>query len=213
MPAIKLIFKTCLLLIVVTILGTIGINSMVKKSSENSIYGSASEMPRNKVGLLLGTGKYVAGGRINLYYKFRIDAAVDLFNNKKVDFILVSGDNSRKSYDEPSTIKNDLMERGIPAERIFLDYAGFRTLDSVVRCKEIFGQKSITIISQQFHNERAIFIARQNNIEAIGFNAKDVNVQYGFKTRIREYLARVKMVLDLIFGKKPKFLGDKIEIK
>jgi len=213
MPAIKLIFKTCLLLIVVTILGTIGINSMVKKSSENSIYGSASEVPRNKVGLLLGTGKYVAGGRINLYYKFRIDAAVDLFNNKKVDFILVSGDNSRKSYDEPSTIKNDLMERGIPAERIFLDYAGFRTLDSVVRCKEIFGQKSITIISQQFHNERAIFIARQNNIEAIGFNAKDVNVQYGLKTRIREYLARVKMVLDLIFGKKPKFLGDKIEIK
>jgi len=186
---------------------------MVKKSSENSIYGSASEVPRNKVGLLLGTGKYVAGGRINLYYKFRIDAAVDLFNNKKVDFILVSGDNSRKSYDEPSTIKNDLMERGIPAERIFLDYAGFRTLDSVVRCKEIFGQKSITIISQQFHNERAIFIARQNNIEAIGFNAKDVNVQYGLKTRIREYLARVKMVLDLIFGKKPKFLGDKIEIK
>jgi SanA protein len=138
---------------------------------------------------------------------------VRLFKEGKVDFILVSGDNSTKDYDEPSTIKVDLIKKGIPSNKIYLDYAGFRTLDSVVRCKKIFGQSSITIISQQFHNERAIYIAKLKDIEAVGFNAKDVSVQYGFKTRLRERLARVKMVLDLIFDKKPKFLGEKIEIK
>ena len=126
---------------------------------------------------------------------------------------MVSGDNSKKDYDEPSTIKNDLINKGVPANRIYLDYAGFRTLDSIIRSKKIFGQNSITIISQQFHNERAIYLANMNKIDAVGFNATDVNTYYGFKTIMREKFARVKMMIDLIFGKEAKFLGDKVEIK
>ena len=126
---------------------------------------------------------------------------------------MVSGDNSSTDYDEPSTIKNDLVAQGIPPTKIFLDYAGFRTLDSVVRSKEIFGQHEVTIISQQFHNERGIYIAESKGMKAVGINAKDVSTPYGFKTRLRERFARVKMMLDLIFGKKPKFLGEKIQIK
>lgn len=202
-----------LLIGIFSLIGLFGADRLVEKTASDKVFNSTEEIPYNKVGLFLGTGKILSNGRINLYYKYRIDAAGELFKAGKIDYILVSGDNSTKDYDEPSTIKEDLIKNGIPANRIFLDYAGFRTLDSVVRCKEIFGQSSITIISQQFHNERAIYIAKRKDIDAVGFNAQDVNVNYGFKTQIREKFARVKMVLDLIFGKKPKFLGEKIKIK
>ena len=186
---------------------------VVKNNASKNIYDEINEIPSNKVGLLLGTKKQLSRNHTNLYYQYRIDAAVALFEAGKIEYVLVSGDNSRKDYDEPTDMRDDLLARGIPSEKIFLDYAGFRTLDSVVRCKEIFGQSRITVISQQFHNERAIFIAEQKGIDAIGFNAKDVGRRYGFKTMQREKLARVKMMLDLAVKKSPKFLGEKIEIK
>ena len=206
---LKLIIVTVSLLAIVVITS----NSWVEKAAKQNLYNSAKEIPHNKVGLLLGTGKYLVNGRINLYYKYRLNAAVKLYKEGKIDYILVSGDNSSRYYDEPTTIKRDLMDNGIPEDRIYLDYAGFRTLDSVIRSREIFGQKSITIISQQFHNERALFIAKRKGIVAIGFNAQDVNVHYGLKTRVRERFARVIMMLDLVFHKKPKFLGEKIIIE
>jgi SanA protein len=209
----KTILKIGLVIGILALIAIFGADNLVEKTASDKVFNSVNEIPYNKVGLLLGTGKFLSDGRINLYYEYRVEAAVSLFNAGKVDFILVSGDNSTKDYDEPSTIKQDLIRKGIPANSIYLDYAGFRTLDSVVRCKEIFGQKSVTIISQQFHNERAIYIAKWKDIEAIGFNARDVNIRYGFKTQLREKFARVKMVLDLILGAKPKFLGEKIEIK
>ncbi|WP_340154280.1 ElyC/SanA/YdcF family protein [uncultured Winogradskyella sp.] len=171
-------------------------------------YNDIESIPKNKVGLVLGASRLAPSGNINLFYKHRVDAAVALYNACKIEYILVSGDNSRKDYDEPTDFKNDLIEKGIPAERIFLDYAGFRTLDSIVRAKEIFGQDAITIISQKFHNERAIYIAQHFGINAIAYNAKDV-----FKRPTREYLARAKASLDLLFNVEPKFLGDKIAIK
>jgi SanA protein len=213
MRYIKRILKIGILVGILSLIGIFGANRLVEKSASDKVFNSTKEIPHNKVGLFLGTGKFLSNGRINLYYKYRIEAAVKLFKAGKIDFIIVSGDNSKKDYDEPSTIKEDLINKGIPSSKIYLDYAGFRTLDSVVRCKEIFGQSSITVISQQFHNERAIYIAKRKDINAIGFNARDVNVHYGFKTRLRERFARVKMVLDLIIGKKPKFLGEKIDIK
>lgn len=184
----------------------------VKNNAETRVYKEVSEIPKNKVGLLLGTAKWLPGGSVNLYYKYRLEATVRLFQQGRIDFVLVSGDNSRKEYDEPTTMKEDLVAAGIPEDRIFLDYAGFRTLDSVVRSKEIFGQQSITIISQQFHNERAIFLADRYGIDAIGYNARDVSRAYGFKVQVREKLARCKMMLDLIFGKDPKFLGERVTI-
>lgn len=186
---------------------------IVEINAANKVYNSTVKIPSNKFGLLLGTGKTLRNGYINLFYKYRIEAAVKLFKSGKINFILVSGDNGSKNYDEPTTIKKDLIARGIPSSKIYLDYAGLRTLDSMVRCKEIFGQKSITVISQQFHNERALYIARKKGINAVGFNAKSVGGSNGKKVRIRERFARVKMVLDLTFGKKPKYLGKKVEIE
>ncbi len=188
-------------------------NWMVKSNAEGKLYNSTQEIPFNQVGLLLGTGKTLQNGYPNLYYKYRIDAAVALYKAGKIKRILISGDNGNKDYDEPTDMKNDLIARGIPEAHIKLDFAGFRTLDSMVRSKEIFGQQSITVISQAFHNERAVYIGERNDINTIGFNAKSVTANYGFKTKIRERFARVKMMLDLTFGKQPKFLGEKIIIK
>ena len=109
--------------------------------------------------------------------------------------------------------KNELLKKGIPENKIYLDYGGLRTLDSVVRLKEIFGQNTVTMISQEFHNERAIYLAEHFGIKAIGFNAEDVTNRLGFKTQIREYFARVKVFVDIIFNLEPKFLGEKIEIQ
>lgn len=190
-----------------------GFDTMVKRNARNKIFSSVEKIPYNKVGLLLGTSKYLSNGHLNLYYKYRIEAAIELYKKGKIKFILISGDNSIKEYDEPNTMKNDLIKRGIPRNKIFLDYAGFRTLDSIIRAKEIFGQEKITVISQQFHNERAIFIAQRKGLECFGFNAPDVDKYYGLKTRMREKLARIKMILDLATNKKPKFLGEMIEIK
>ena len=167
-----------------------------------------------QVGSLLSTSKYLQNGNINLYYQYRLEATVSLYQNGKIDYILISGDNGQKSYNEPETFKDDLIKSGIPADKIYLDYAGFRTLDSIVRAKEIFGQNKITIISQKFHNERAIYISENKDIEAVGFNAKDVTFRYGLKIQIRELLARTKMMIDLyVINEQPKFLGDKIQIR
>ena len=187
-------------------------NILIKNKSKGRLFDSTENLPKNRVGLLLGTGKYLKSG-INPYYRYRIEAAIQLFKTNKLDFILISGDNSRKNYDEPSAMKNDLVQAGIPGSRIFLDYAGFRTYDSIIRSKKIFGLDSMTIISQRFHNERAIYISRKFGMETIGYNAEDVALKRGLKTRLREILARDKMMLDLLLNKKPKFLGDKIEIK
>lgn len=198
---------------VITVISIITFNYIIINSTKGLTFNETAIIPKNKVGLILGTGKFVRNGNINLYYKYRIDAAVSLYKAHKIEFILISGDNSTKNYDEPSTFKEDLIARGIPANKIFLDYAGFRTLDSVVRAKDIFGQNKITIISQKFHNERAVFIANQKGIQAIGFNAQGVSKRYGIKVQLREYLARTKVFIDLLFLIKPKFLGKKISIE
>ncbi len=212
----KNIFKYLKFAVLIIIIGVSSIpvsNFLVTRHAEGTVFNKVADIPYNNVGLLLGTSKTLGNGSINLYYKYRIEAAVTLYNAGKVKFILISGDNGNKNYDEPTTIKEDLIEQGIPSSKIFLDYAGFRTLDSVVRCKEIFGQKSVTVISQKFHNERALFIASTKGIRAVGFNAKGVSLRYGKKTMLRELFARVKMMLDLAVGKSPKFLGEKIVIK
>ena len=192
-------------------IGLFTADALVERESELT-YNHESQIPANRVGLVLGTSKYLRNGNPNLYYRYRIEAAVKLYKSGKVEYLLVSGDNSTKMYDEPTMMKEDLIAKGIPASRIYLDYAGFRTLDSVVRAKEIFGQASFTVVSQQFHNERAIFLAKWFELDVVGLNAKDVGVRYGLKTKVRERFARVKMLIDLLLGTKPKFGGQPIEI-
>lgn len=187
-------------------------NYTVVHTTGEFVYQDVSSVPRNKAGLLLGTSKLLQSGLPNQYFQNRIQAAEDLFKAGRIDVIVISGDNSRKGYNEPKDIKDELVQRGIPENKIYLDYAGFRTLDSIVRMEKIFGQKSFTVISQKFHNERAIYIARAKGLQAIGYNAEDVDAYSGFKTQLREKLARVKLFLDLWTGKKPKFLGEPVII-
>ncbi len=188
-------------------------NYWINSNTKTQLYTDVNEIPFRKVGLVLGASKKTIRGTNNFYFSYRIQAAYELFKAHKVQYLLVSGDNHIKGYDEPSDMREALIALGVPDSCIVLDYAGFRTLDSVVRCNEVFGEDSITIISQEFHNQRALFIANKNNIQAIGFNVKDVNQNYSFKTRLREYFARVKCVLDIyVLYTSPKFLGKKIKI-
>ncbi len=207
------ILKLSIVAIILVLLAIFIANYLVENSTKNKVFNDVNKIPKNKVGLVLGTTKLLKGGWINVYFTYRINAVVELYNAKKIDFILVSGDNGSENYDEPTDFKNSLIEKGIPENKIFLDYAGFRTLDSVVRAKEVFGLTKITIISQKFHNQRAIYLAEKNGIEAVGYNATDIRGRYGLKVKLREYLARVKVFVDILFRVKPKFLGEKIEIK
>ncbi len=194
------------------ILLTFWANHTIEYATDDYVTSSINKLPKEKVGLVLGTSKSLKNGNKNPYFFYRIEAAEELFKSGKIDYIIVSGDNSSQYYNEPEDMQTELIGRGIPKTKIFLDFAGLRTLDSVVRAKEIFGQNSYLIISQRFHNERAVFLAQKKGIEAYGYNAKDVNKKAGFKTNLREYFARVKVFWDLFFGVDPKFSGSKVVI-
>lgn len=186
---------------------------IIGAATEGRTYHSLKQIPHRRVGLLLGCSRRLSDGRANLFFSNRVHAAAELFRAGKVDYLLVSGDNRRKEYNEASDMRETLMGAGIPASRIYCDYAGLRTLDSVVRARGVFCQKEITIVSQRFHTERAIFIAMHNGIDAIGYNAAEVDAYNTFKTKCREQLARVRAVLDVcLLRTAPKFGGEKIEI-
>jgi SanA protein len=196
-----------------SLLAIAGATLIIRRAAQGRTYRSVTAIPHRRVGLLLGCGKTLANGRENLYFRNRILAAAALLRAEKIDYLIVSGDNRTRAHDETTDMKNSLVKLGVPADRIYGDYAGFRTLDSVVRAKEIFGQTELTVISQKFHNERAIFIARRRGIDAVGFDAADVDAYAGFKTNCREQLARVRTVLDvLLLRTRPKYLGPKIMI-
>jgi len=190
-----------------------GAGALIQAAAKGRTYSDVSTIPFRRVGLVLGCSQRLSDGRANLFFAHRVSAAVQLFKAHKVDYVIVSGDNHVVGYDEPTDMKKALVRAGIPAERVYCDFAGFRTFDSIIRVKEVFGQKRITIISQEFHNQRAIYIAEAHGVDALGFNAEDVDSFNSFRTRLRERIARVKTVLDVcLLRTHPKFLGPKIEI-
>ena len=189
------------------------IDQWVWWSTRDQRFSRIEDVPHHKVGLLLGTSRYVLKEhKLNLFYIYRIRAAVQLFNAGKVDYILVSGDNRTASYNEPAMMLADLLRCRIPRDHIVLDYAGFRTYDSMIRCRDVFGEKDIVIISQPFHNARALFIANHTGMNAVAFNANDVQAAKRVKNFFRERGARVRMMFDLMFGTTPKLDGPHITI-
>lgn len=188
-------------------------NWWIIRSTESRIYSSIEKIPENKVGVVLGASKYLGSHQqyINPYFKRRMEAAAALYHAGKVKHLLVSGDNHSKNYDEPTDMRDYLISLGVPCEAITLDYAGFRTFDSMIRAQLIFGLNSFTIISQEFHNQRALFICDQLGINAVAYNAK--NVYMGPKSYLREYLAKTKSVIDFLVGTQPKYLGCREKIK
>ncbi|MBF0409729.1 MAG: YdcF family protein [Candidatus Riflebacteria bacterium] len=210
----KIILSVVSLILILIVAAVFLADSYIASFSQNYCYDEVEKIPEKKVALILGTSPVAASGRTNSFYKLRIDAAEVLYNAKKVQHFLVSGDNSTKEYDEPTCIRNDLIKRGIPAEIIYRDYAGFRTLDSIIRANRIFSLNDFIVVSQKFHNERAVFLARTNGLNAFGYNALlPDNGRIKASHKLRELLARAKAILDVfVLSTKPKFLGDKIEI-
>lgn len=181
-------------------------------ASHGRIFSNVDKLGDKNVGLIFGTSDRLSNGQDNPYFRYRIDAAEALWKAGKLQTVLVSGDNRTAYYNEPEKMKQALIERGIPKSRIFCDYAGLSTLDSVVRAKEVFGLTSIVFISQRFQDERAIYLAKANGIDAYGFAAQEVNIS-GDRTKFREVAARVKMWLDVnVFHSRPTHLGEKISL-
>jgi SanA protein len=206
--------KAALLLVIsfwLPVFAIFGSDAWIRRSSRHC-HTTVETVPFTPVALVLGCSPKI-GGSPNLFFKFRIDAAVALHRAGRVKAFIVSGDNGTKDYDEPTVMKEALVARGVPESAIYCDYAGFRTLDSVVRAQSIFGQSRFIIVSQHFHNERAIFLARRRGLDAVGFDAADVSRSMAPMTYLREYLARVQAVLDVtLLQTRPKFDGPPVMI-
>lgn len=186
--------------------------AIISLSVQDSLYKNIEEIPNHEVGVVLWTSPWVNGS--NLFFKTRIEATKELYERWKIHHIIVSGDNSNDNYNEPEFMKKALTEKGIPESAITMDFAGFRTLDSVVRAKEVFSLTGgFTIISQPFHIERALFLAKANKIDAIGYGAANVSLEYGLFAYIREIPARWLALYDAWFGTEATVLGEKESLK
>lgn len=180
-------------------------NLWIVLSTSSRVHSSLGTLPHNHVGLLLGTNKWLAPRRPNLYFRYRIEAAASLYHAGKIKHIVLSGATRPPRHDEPRDMFLDLQQKGVPADAMTLDPAGFRTLDSIVHSKQTFGHHKLTIITQPFHTYRALYLSRFYGIDAIAFCAKAVPYRLDTTTKVRELLARLKALLDLyILNTQPK---------
>lgn len=204
-------WSAAILLVSVAVL--LGCDFYVSQITRPYIYSVIDELPEQPVAVVLGTSKYYAG-KINPFYKTRIEAAAQLYRAKKVRAVVASGDNATRQYNEPRMLRKDLIASGVPADLVTMDFAGFRTLDSIVRAKEVFKLNSFVVVSQRFQVERALYIARAHKINAIGFVA-DNPPYFGWRwrVRLREVFARFLAVLDVtVLDTMPKFLGPSVNV-
>ena len=189
-------------------------NLWIVQSTSHNVFSDLRKLPDHRVALVLGTSNKTVSGNVNPYFRNRIETAAQLYKMEKIDHLILSGDNRSMYYNEPIEMRKALIKLGVPTTAITLDYAGLRTLDSIVRCKEIFGQNRITIITQPFHSYRALFISRYYDIEAVAMVTGQSDGEYSFRIRLREYFARTKAVLDLyVLKTSPRFLGEKEQIQ
>jgi SanA protein len=190
------------------ILGVGWANYHIACANRARLYSDLQQLPACDVALVLGASATLRDGRANLHFENRMNAAAELYRTGKVRHLLVSGDNHRRDYDEPAMMRTALIRRGVPDSAITSDYAGFRTLDSVVRARQVFRLERCIIVTQRYHNTRALEIARANGLEAWGYCAPDVNFMNSFTTECREVLARTLTILDLyVWHRQPHLLG------
>jgi SanA protein len=186
---------------------------VISTTSELMISDLADEQTIPKVALVLGTSKSQVGGGDNLFFTSRMDAAKVLYESGKIKHFILSGDNETVYYNEPKDMQKALLKKGIPNEVITLDYAGVRTLDSIIRCNQVFGQDHFIIVTQEFHAYRAAFIAKFYGLDVKVFVAKDPDYDDITKVLLREILARTYAVFDLyFFNTQPKYQDKQVKI-
>ncbi len=194
-------------------LTVVGINVWMTSRSAQRIFTSTASIPSHGVALVLGTSKNTVAGGGNAHFKIRIKAAAELYAAGKARHFLLSGDNSTPHYNEPQDMKEALQDSGVPAAAITLDYAGLRTLDSVVRARDVFGVKRCIIVSDDFHLARALWLADRHGVSAVGYHAAPITGPAATKSRTREWFARIKAVLDeFILDTEPKFGGQTVTL-
>lgn len=189
-----LIVETLLLLMILA-------NVWVFALTNGRTYDKISKIPTRKTALVLGTSPKMKSGVANPYFVSRMEAAALLYHHSKIKKIIVSGEKS-EGYDEPAAMKKYLiLQEGIPEEIIIEDPKGFKTQLSIDNCKKIYQQDKIIIVSQGFHNLRALFYARNNDMDALAFDAQDVDQnQSYYRNQSREFLARVLAVVYYLLG-------------
>ena len=210
----KKIFKKALLFIVITVISIVIINLVIVKKSEKSIYKTIDEVPEKQTVIVLGA--FVRGDNLSMVLEDRMNSGMMIYNDKKVSKILLSGDHSQENYDEVNAMRKYILEtdNNILVEDIFMDHAGFDTYDSLYRAKEIFELESAIIVTQQFHINRAVYIANELGIDAVGYSVNEEKYKkvLRYKWQLREYLSRVKAFVDVKIKSTPKYLGEKIPI-
>lgn len=194
--------------------GVFAADAYIEYQARRRVFDSVDALPYRRIGIVLGTAPYASAGRKNDYYTARIEAAADLYHRGKVGRLIVSGANPSPYYNEPRFMKADLVNLGVPESSIVLDFAGVRTLDSVIRAHKVFGQDAFTVVSQRFHLLRAVYIGRRRGLDVVGYAAADPTTFTRLKARLREYGARVQALLDIwVFDTQPQFPGEKAAIE
>ncbi len=188
-------------------------NVWIVNDSGAYLYTNFAALPENEVGLVLGTSPYTADGAPNTHFSGRITAAVELYQLGRVRHLIVSGANPDASYNEPRRMWQALTAAGVPAQAITMDFAGLRTFDSVARAKLVFGLKRLTIITQDYHAYRALFIARKLGMQPVAYAPAGEVSGPAFRPYMREVAARVWAILDLyLFDTGPKFVGEPVPL-
>lgn len=206
---IKFFIRLGLFLLISAIVFAIFSNVFIISKTSKYIYEDINDIPEREIALVLGTSKRNINGEANSFFDNRIEAAAELFHKGKVKGLLLSGDNRTRYYNEPSDMKKALMKKGVPETVISIDTAGLRTIESVARCTEVFNHQDVTIITQEFHAFRALYISQYYEMDAIAFPAAEVPVYSSTRVTIREFFARPKALLDLYVLNTYQDLGGK----
>lgn len=206
----KKYFKIALYLVIIGLIAVVSVNYYVKSSTKTKIYYSAKKFPKNDVGIIFGAG--INGNQPSKYLKDRLDSGIMLWKAKRINKILLSGDNGRDEYDELTVMKNYCYNHGVDTTKIFIDYAGFDTYSTMYRAKHIFKIKRATLISQKYHLNRAIYIGQKLGIKCVGYSAnKGEYLSYKYVC-FREYGSIFKSFFDVLRNREPRFLGTQIDI-
>ncbi len=208
---LKRIFFGLIIIILLMMATALGLDRWISWKTAPFIYEDVTTLPHRQVGVVLGTAKYYRAGVINQYYLYRMQGALNAYNSGRVNYLLLSGDNAQQNYNEPMTMRRDLIKAGVDPADIVLDYAGFRTLDSIVRTRKVFDTNDFIIITQRFHCERALYIALHLGIQAQCYAVPSPKNM--LSVRAREVGARLGAMADLYLMKRePRFLGPLVPI-